>query len=109
MLDISIFMMKFFKINIFIIIFLLASSFAFTQNPPPPGLECCSEYEGENPNNPPQQYLDCIAAEEAEPGSYCSPVVPIDNSIYILLAGFSGSILVLMVVYREIKRKKTPK
>ena len=77
--------------------------------PSPVGLECCREYEGENPNKPPQQYLDCIAAETAERGSYCNPVVPIDNSIYILLAGFSGSILVLMVVYREIKRKKTPK
>lgn len=76
--------------------------------PPPTGLECCSEYEGEDPDDPPQQYLDCIAAETAEPGSYCNPVVPIDNSIYILITGLSGGVLVLFVIYRGIKHKKTP-
>ncbi|MFL9829857.1 hypothetical protein ABS764_03245 [Flavobacterium sp. ST-87] len=76
--------------------------------PPPNGLECCKDYEPEGTDPPSQQYLDCIEAETEEPGSYCNPIVSIDNSIYVLITGLGGGVLALLVVYRGIKRKKTP-
>ncbi|MGM8362331.1 hypothetical protein ACSV4D_10490 [Flavobacterium sp. ARAG 55.4] len=100
--------MKKIRYKYFVIALLLVGLRVVAQPPSPVGLGCCKDYEPEGTDPPSQQYLDCIEAETEEPGSYCNPIVPIDNSIYVLITGLAGGVLVLLVVYRGIKRKKTP-
>ncbi|MFA9195409.1 hypothetical protein AAGV33_13425 [Flavobacterium sp. FBOR7N2.3] len=72
--------------------------------PPSPSDGCCREFEGEDENgNPSQQWLDCIAAETEEPGSYCADTVPVDNSIYIYISMVAGVALASFVIARRIK------
>lgn len=100
MLGISIFMVKLFKINIFIIISLLTSGFAFTQNPPPPpGFECCTQFEDDL-----AKYNECITS--TDPDQYCAPLT-VDIPIYNVLVFIGGVGLVSCSVYKRVRQKKS--
>ncbi len=90
------------------VFFFFVGSFVMLAETPPPGLECCVVYENDNDPGPSPEYLACVAAEEADPGSYCNPALPIDNSVYIYVSMAVGLALASFVMIKKIKSKKTP-
>lgn len=104
--------------------FFIGSFFVFADGPPiGPVHECCEliykELDPDNPdpndpndpNNPLyQEYIKCQAMESANAGSYCNPIVPIDNSRYVYISMVAGVALASFVIARAVERKnkKTP-
>jgi len=72
--------------------------------PPPDGQDCCRDFEGDDPDNPPQAWRDCMA----DPVAYCT--IPIDNSRYVYISMVAGVALASFVIARAVERKnkKTP-
>ncbi|MFC5681898.1 hypothetical protein ACYE2N_08870 [Flavobacterium sp. MAHUQ-51] len=99
MLGISIFMVKLFKINIFIIISLLTSGILFAAPPPPPGFECCAQFEDDL-----AKYNECITS--TDPDQYCDPLT-VDIPIYNVLVFIGGVGLVSYSVYKRVRQKKS--
>lgn len=97
------------------VFFFLFGSFIMLSQPGPggpPDHECCEliykELIGsEDPNSPTNPlyiaYNECERMETANPGSYCNPIVPIDNSLYIYISIVAGVALASFVIARKIK------
>lgn len=101
-------MREIFNKYIFLITFLFFGVFSEAQGiPPPEGLNCCVDLEPEEGQLPSPEYERCMAMEAADEGSYCRGVLPIDNSIYVLVAGVGGVVLASFVIFK-IRHKKTP-
>nr|WP_288834441.1 hypothetical protein [uncultured Flavobacterium sp.] len=90
---------------IFLIFCLFVGVVAVAQGiPPPDGLECCDlllEQTGDL-----DLYTRC--RDSSNPNAFCSAALPIDDSVYILLAGVSGVVLAFFVIHKKVKYKKTP-
>lgn len=98
--------MKKIRYKYFIIAFLFVGFEAVAQSPPW-GLNCCVDLEPEGTDPPSAEYLRCMEMEEADEGSYCRGVLPIDDSVYILVAGVGGVMLASFAIFK-IRHKKTP-
>lgn len=107
------------KINkyIILIIHLFINFGVVAQGGPPPDNSCCeSIYKeligSEDPNSPTNplfiEYNKCKQMEAASAGSYCNPILPIDNSIYIYMSMLAAVGLASFVIIRKITHKKTP-
>lgn len=80
------------------------TSLEVVAQPPPDGLTCCDKLLEETGDI--DAYDACT--NSSNPNAYCAAALPIDNSIYILMASISGGALASFVIYRRTIRKKTP-
>ena len=81
----------------FILLFLLMQTGLAIAQPPPPGSECCLQFEDDL-----AAYTECLS----DPESYCNAPLPADNSIHILIC--VGLAFGTFVIFKKINHKKTP-
>lgn len=88
-------MRKIFIKCVFLIVCMVMGFGVFAQKiPPPPGFECCLQFEGT------PQYDECL---NSDPDVYCNGAVPIDNSLYIYISIVAGVALASFVIARRMK------